>query len=65
LGRPAHAHRYYNKAKKTAEALTPEGWFRTGDVAQINSEGFIFIVDRIKDLVIRGGENISCKCRPL
>ena len=42
------------------QALTKDGWFRTGDVALINEDGFIFIVDRIKDIVIRGGENISC-----
>lgn len=51
---------YHNKPEKTKEVLTQDGWFRTGDIATINSSGFIFIVDRLKDIVIRGGENISC-----
>lgn len=40
--------------------LTPDGWFRTGDIAEIDDDEFIYIVDRKKDIVIRGGENISC-----
>ena len=51
---------YHNKPDKTKEVLTEDGWFRTGDIATIDDDGFIFIVDRLKDIVIRGGENISC-----
>ncbi len=50
---------YLNKPEATAEAIT-EGWLHTGDVAIIDEDGFIAIVDRAKDLVIRGGENIAC-----
>ena len=50
---------YWNRPDANAEAFV-DGWLRTGDVAYIDSEGYLFIVDRIKDLVIRGGENIGC-----
>ena len=51
---------YYNNPKANDESFVDGDWFRTGDVAVIDDEGFLFIVDRIKDLVIRGGENIGC-----
>ncbi len=51
---------YWNRPDATAEAFTDDGWFRTGDVARLDDEGYLFIVDRIKDLIIRGGENIGC-----
>ncbi len=50
---------YLNKPEATAEAIV-DGWLHTGDIATIDGDGFIAIVDRAKDLVIRGGENIAC-----
>jgi long-chain acyl-CoA synthetase len=43
----------------TAEAIE-DGWFHTGDIARIDDDGFVFIVDRAKDMVLRGGENVYC-----
>ena len=50
---------YWNKPKETA-ATFADGWMRTGDVVTFDDDGFIYIVDRVKDIVIRAGENISC-----
>jgi long-chain acyl-CoA synthetase len=50
---------YWNAPEATAQAFD-EGWYRTGDIAVIDREGFITILDRIKDMLIRGGENIYC-----
>jgi len=50
---------YWNRADANTETFT-DRWLRTGDVAYLDAEGFLYIVDRIKDLVIRGGENIGC-----
>lgn len=51
---------YLNLPNETAKAVTPDGWFKTGDLGRFDEENFIYIVDRLKDLIIRGGENISC-----
>ena len=50
---------YWNKPEATAETFV-NGWLRTGDLARLDDEGFLFIVDRAKDMLIRGGENIYC-----
>lgn len=50
---------YLNRPEATADAIR-DGWFHTGDVARIDDDGFVFIVDRIKDMVLRGGENVYC-----
>jgi long-chain acyl-CoA synthetase len=50
---------YWNRPEVNAEVFV-DGWFRTGDVAYLDDDGYLFIVDRIKDLIIRGGENIGC-----
>jgi long-chain acyl-CoA synthetase len=50
---------YINRPDATAEQIT-EGWLHTGDVARLDENGFIFIVDRKKDMVLRGGENVYC-----
>jgi long-chain acyl-CoA synthetase len=50
---------YLNRPDATRESIE-NGWLHTGDVARIDEDGFIFIVDRLKDMVLRGGENIYC-----
>ncbi len=49
---------YYNRPEATAEALRG-GWLRTGDVATVDEDGYLYIVDRMKDIIISGGENIA------
>ncbi len=49
---------YWNDAERTAEAIDPAGWMHTGDLATIDEDGYCNIVGRIKDMVIRGGENV-------
>ncbi len=49
---------YWDDPVATAAAFTPDGWFRTGDIACRDAEGYITIVDRLKDMIITGGENV-------
>jgi len=49
---------YHNKPEATAEAITEDGWFRTGDIGRVDEEGYIFVEDRLKDMIITGGENV-------
>jgi acyl-CoA synthetase (AMP-forming)/AMP-acid ligase II len=49
---------YDNKPEATAEAITEDGWFRTGDIGRVDEEGYIFVEDRLKDMIITGGENV-------
>ena len=59
LRTPALATGYLNQPAMTEQAFV-DGWFHTGDVGYLDHEGFLYIVDRLKDIIIRGGENISC-----
>jgi long-chain acyl-CoA synthetase len=56
---PAVIKGYLNRPEATADSIQ-SGWFNTGDIATIDADGFVYIVDRAKDMVIRGGENVYC-----
>lgn len=49
---------YWNRPEATAEAIDSQGWFHSGDIGYFDDEGFLFICDRLKDMVISGGENV-------
>jgi len=49
---------YFNRPEETVRALTPDGWLRTGDGGYVDEEGYLFLTDRVKDMIISGGENV-------
>jgi acyl-CoA synthetase (AMP-forming)/AMP-acid ligase II len=49
---------YLGKPEETAEVITEDGWFRTGDMGKVDADGYVFVEDRLKDMIISGGENI-------
>lgn len=49
---------YWNRAEATREAICPEGWFRSGDAGYFDEEGYLYIYDRVKDMIVSGGENV-------
>jgi long-chain acyl-CoA synthetase len=50
---------YWNKPDETAEAMI-DGWYRTGDVGYVDDDGYLYLVDRAKDMIVTGGENVYC-----
>jgi long-chain acyl-CoA synthetase len=56
----ANFNGYWENEESTKAAFTDDGYFRTGDIGYLDEDGYLFIVDRKKDIIIRGGENISC-----
>ncbi|HEY0647042.1 AMP-binding protein, partial [Phenylobacterium sp.] len=49
---------YWNRPEATAETIRPDGWLRTGDAGFMNEDGFFFVHDRVKDMIVSGGENV-------
>jgi len=49
---------YFNRPAETAAALTPDGWLRTGDGGFLDADGYLFLTDRVKDMIVSGGENV-------
>ena len=50
---------YLHQPEETAKTITPDGWLRTGDLGHMDEDGFVFVTGRIKELIIKGGENIA------
>jgi acyl-CoA synthetase (AMP-forming)/AMP-acid ligase II len=49
---------YWNQPEATAAAITEDGWFRSGDAGSVDADGYLYIRDRVKDMIISGGENV-------
>ncbi|HZM31438.1 MAG TPA: long-chain-fatty-acid--CoA ligase [Acidimicrobiales bacterium] len=49
---------YWENPKATAQAITPDGWFRTGDAGYADADGYLYLHDRVKDMIVSGGENV-------
>jgi long-chain acyl-CoA synthetase len=55
---PQNMAGYWNNPQATTDAITPDGWFKTGDAGFFDEDGFIFLHDRVKDMIVTGGENV-------
>jgi long-chain acyl-CoA synthetase len=55
---PGMMRGYWHRPEETAAAITPDGWLRTGDAGYIDEQGYLFLTDRIKDMIVTGGENV-------
>jgi long-chain acyl-CoA synthetase len=51
---------YWNKPSETAAVLDADGWYQTGDLGYLDADGYLFLVDRSKDMIVSGGENVYC-----
>ncbi|CAN0283786.1 unnamed protein product, partial [Phaeothamnion confervicola] len=49
---------YWNMPEETAKSITDDGWFRSGDAGYLDADGFLYIHDRVKDMIVSGGENV-------
>jgi long-chain acyl-CoA synthetase len=49
---------YWNNPDETTRAITPDGWFRSGDAGYLDAQGYLFLHDRVKDMIVSGGENV-------
>jgi long-chain acyl-CoA synthetase len=56
---PSVMKEYYKNPEATAQAVTPDGWLRTGDLGYRDEDGYFFVVGRVKELIIKGGVNIA------